>query len=177
MKILVNNVLMFLFFGLFWYQMSKSVRKWFNSRTDYGITRVDVDKIQFPSISVCSKFTLKDKEVTPTLFGIATPTEKKQLALDNIWRKNEVFQFVSHPGIFGMTYPCVTSNDGLDPGKPCHFPFRWILFILFGLGVVVLTFSPENIFLYICCLFFLSPWNEHILAIYTKIWGFIIVII
>ena len=124
MKILANKVLMFLFFGLFCYQMSKSVRKWFNSRTDYGITRVDVDKIQFTSISVCLKFTFKDKEVTPTLFGNASPTEKKQLALDNIWRKNEVFQFVSHPGIFGMTYPSVTSNDVLDPGKPCHFPFR-----------------------------------------------------
>ena len=125
MKILVNNVLMFLFFGLFCYQMSRSVRKWFNSRTDYGITRVDVDKIQFPSISVCTKLTLKDKEVTPRLFGNASLTEKKKLALDNIWRKNEVFQFVSHPGIFGMTYPCVTFNDGVDPGKPCHFLYMY----------------------------------------------------
>ena len=83
--------------------MSKSVTKWFNSRTDYHTTRVDVEKIQFPSISVCTKFTLKGKEVTPKLVGNTSLNEKKKIALDNMWKKNEVFQFVNHPGMLGMT--------------------------------------------------------------------------
>ena len=124
MRVLTNKLLECLFVGLFCYQFSLSIRKWFQSRTDYRSTIVDVEKIQYPTISVCTKFTFKDKTVMPKLFENVSLVDKKKLALDNIWKKEEVFNFVSHPGMFGMTYPCVTSNDGTDLGKPCYFPFR-----------------------------------------------------
>ena len=65
------------------------------------------------------------KKFLPKLFENGSLAYKKKLAMENIWSKSEVFHFVSHPGMFGMAYPCVTTNDGSDPGKPCYFPFRY----------------------------------------------------
>ena len=125
MKVLAHKLLMCLYVGLFSYELSLSIRKWFLGRTKYVSNVVDVEKIQYPSMSICKRVTFNGKEILPKLFENGSLAYKKKLAMENIWSKSEVFHFVSHPGMFGMAYPCVTTNDGSDPGKPCYFPFRY----------------------------------------------------
>ena len=66
----------------------------------------------------------KNGSLASFIFSNATLTEKKKKIFESIWNKSEVFYFVNHPGMFDMRFPCVTINDGEDPGKPCIFPFR-----------------------------------------------------
>ena len=110
---------------MFSYYISQSVIRFFDGRTTYYSSVVDVEQVQYPSISVCSKNTFRENNVTDVLLSTNVSfNDKKMLALETIWKKSEVFYFVSHPGISGMRYPCVTLNDGTDHGKPCHFPIR-----------------------------------------------------
>ena len=112
-------------FVMFSYYIFQSVKRYFHGRTTYHSSVVNVEQVQYPSISVCSKNTFRGNNVTDVLLSNNVSfNDKKMLALENIWKKNELFYFLSHPGISGMRYPCVTLNDGTDPGKPCHFPIR-----------------------------------------------------
>ena len=111
--------------GLFFYIFSISLAKWFNSRTAVDRLVIDIENIQYPSISVCKSFAANSPDILPRLFENGSLDMKKKIAMNNIWKKNEVFHFLSHPGMFGMEFPCVTTIDGTDPGKPCFFPFRF----------------------------------------------------
>ena len=123
-KDLACKFLLCLILGMFCYMFSCSIKKWFSARTGYDSSVIDVENIQYPSISVCKNYALNRVDILPKLFANGTLSYKKKLAMDNIWEKSEVFHFVSHPGMFGMTFPCLT-DDGTDPGKPCYFPFRF----------------------------------------------------
>ena len=76
----------------------------------------------YPSVSVCKKYTF-DKNLN-YLFDkdSVNLTEVKELVIENSWNIEEVFYFMSHPSMLGMTFPCTTMLDGTDPGKPCVFP-------------------------------------------------------
>ena len=36
--------------------------------------------------------------------------------LFQVWPRDRVVQLLSHPGMLNLTYPCVTNQDGTDPG-------------------------------------------------------------
>ena len=125
MKYLVQKLLGCFYFGVFAYYIYFSIEKYLQGRTKYVSHVDDAEQVQYPSISVCPKYTFKEATVTTDLMSTnMSLNEKKRLALENIWKKEEVFHFLSHPGIRGLRFPCVTRNDGTDPGKPCHFPIR-----------------------------------------------------
>ena len=123
MKVPVQKLLACFYFGIFAYQISISILKYHSGRTLYQSNLKEALEIQYPSISVCTKYTFKHGQLTTQLFSNISLTEKKMLVLNSIWNKTEVFHFVNHPDMFDMRYPCVSRNDGSDPGKPCSFPF------------------------------------------------------
>ena len=123
MKVPVQKLLAFFYFGIFSYQISVSIMKYLRGRTIYHSNLKDAVQIQYPSISVCTKYTFKNGQITKRLFSNSSLTKKKMIVLNSLWNKTEVFHFVNHPDMFDMRYPCVTRNDGSDPGKPCDFPF------------------------------------------------------
>ena len=47
--------------------------------------------------------------------------------LFQVWPRDRVVQLLSHPGMLNLTYPCVTNQDGTDPGdlirKVCFLMF------------------------------------------------------
>ena len=124
MKIPIQILLACFYFGIFCYQISLSIQKYLKRSTILQSTLVEEEEVQYPSISVCTKYMFKNGPIAKQLFSNKSLTEKKMLVLNSVWNKSEVFNFVNHPGMLGLRYPCVTSNDGTDPGKPCSFPFR-----------------------------------------------------
>ena len=78
----------------------------------------------YPSVSVCKKYTFDI--YLDNLFedGTANLTVVKELVIENSWNVEEVFYFLTHPTMLGLTFPCTTRLDGTDPGKPCMFPVR-----------------------------------------------------
>jgi hypothetical protein len=54
---------------------------------------------------------------------VTTLTEEiKSTITKNSWSMDQVFYFVNHPGALNLSLPCVT-DDGVDPGRPCAFPY------------------------------------------------------
>ena len=126
MKRFIPKFLGCFYFAVFCYYVHLSIMKYMKGATKYESKFVDDDKVQYPSLSVCPKYTFKKTSVTRTLLITnESISQKINLVRENIWKKDDVFSFVNHPGIFGQGYPCVTLNDGTDPGKPCTFPVRY----------------------------------------------------
>ena len=124
MKIPIQKLLACFYFGIFCYEISISIEKYLKRSTIFHTTVEEEEEVKYPSISVCAKYMSKHGSIAKQLDSNKSLTEKKMLVLNSVWNKSEVFHFVSHPGMLGLRYPCVTSNDGTDPGKPCSFPFR-----------------------------------------------------
>ena len=82
---------------------------------------IDVNQIQYPSVSVCVQNTFK-KSLDGILFN-RTLIKAENLAKENVWKRNETFYFVNHPTVKTNGYPCFTTRDSVDQGKPCSFPF------------------------------------------------------
>ena len=128
MAVPVQRLLLLFYLVLFSYFISKSVIKLLRGDTVYVTNMEDATFIQYPSISVCTKYTSKILSYpiadTNKLYTNKSLNENKELISESIWNKSEVFYFVNHPSMLGMRFPCITINDGDDPGKPCKFPFR-----------------------------------------------------
>ena len=45
------------------------------------------------------------------------------LVKESHWTKNETFFFVNQASTKTKGYPCMTTKDSNDPGRPCSFPF------------------------------------------------------
>ena len=130
MTVPVHKLLFLFYLGLFCYFISMCVIKLLRHDTVYITNLEDATYIQYPSISVCTRYTSKiackrrEDCTAPVLYSNKSLNENKKIISESIWNKSEVFYFVNHPGMLGMRFPCVTMNDGDDPGKPCKFPFR-----------------------------------------------------
>ena len=84
--------------------------------TKYETNFVESRKVLYPSVSICTKYTFKSATVNREMFAEnKSLEEQKSFVMGKIWKKDEVFTFVNHPGIFGLSFPCVTLNDGTDP--------------------------------------------------------------
>ena len=126
MTVPVHKLLLLFYLGLFCYFISQSVIKVLNGDIMYTTNLKDESYIQYPSISVCTKYTSREKvsQTEAHLYSNKSLNENKKLISKSIWNKSEVFYFVNHPDMLGMRFPCVTMDDGDDPGMPCTFPFR-----------------------------------------------------
>ena len=52
--------------------------------------------------------------------------QTRDLVKENVWKRNETFFFVNQASSKKKGYPCMTTKDSSDPGKPCSFPFNWM---------------------------------------------------
>ena len=85
--------------GLFLHQSYTALAKFQESKTSYHISLKEVEKILYPSVSVCKKYTFQ--KYIDNIFG------NESLSLQDIietanresWDIQELFHFFSHPGI------------------------------------------------------------------------------
>ena len=125
MKFFFGKLILVFYLGLFCFFIHLSIDKYMRGSTKFEMDFVESKKLLYPSVSICPKYTFKSATVNREMFAEnKSLEEQKSFVMGKIWKKDEVFNFVNHPGIFGLSFPCVTLNDGTDPGKPCHFPYR-----------------------------------------------------
>ena len=125
MKYFFGKLILAFYLGLFCFFIHLSINKYMKGTTKFETNFVESKELLYPSVSVCPKYTFKSPTVNRAIFKEnKSLEEQKMFVMGKIWKKDEVFHFVNHPGIFGLSFPCVTLIDGTDPGKPCHFPLR-----------------------------------------------------
>ena len=80
--------------------------------------------MQYPSVTVCVEFTFK-KYIDEKIYSNNISLEETEaLIKENIWKRNETFYFVNQKSNIREDFPCMTTSESADPGKPCSFPFR-----------------------------------------------------
>ena len=80
--------------------------------------------MQYPSVTVCVEFTFK-KYIDEKIYSNNISLEETEsLIKKNIWKRNETFYFVNQKSNIREDFPCMTTSESADPGKPCSFPFR-----------------------------------------------------
>ena len=127
MRFFFKETLTFFYVCVFSSQIFESLKTYLTGKTEFKTQIKSGYKIQYPSVSVCPRYTYKDIQIDVQLNTVNVSTSIiKDLVRKNIWTKDDVFYFVNHPGMFNDSgdFPCTTINDGTDPGKPCHFPFK-----------------------------------------------------
>ena len=109
--------------GTFAIIMTKeAVKKMTSTRTDMDEKVKHVDKIVYPSITVCKRYTYDNRGTTERMIlkdTISLP-QKKEAVREATWNRSQLFHFMNHPGMLNLTFPC-TSQNGEDPVKPCLF--------------------------------------------------------
>ena len=90
----------------------------------YRKTKVAI--LQFPSVSVCVEYSFK-KYIDGVILRNETSLEKaEKLIKSNIWKRNETFYFVNHKNLPLGDFPCMTTSESPDRGRPCNFPFIYV---------------------------------------------------
>ena len=107
--------------SLFFWTCQNSYKKFRSNRKSSETRTIEVEELQYPSISVCVQNALK-KYVDISQQSRLTFAKTKELVEQNIWKRNETFFFVNQPTVKSKGYPCMTTKDSSDPGKPCSFP-------------------------------------------------------
>ena len=90
--------------------------------TSYQKTSINEDKLLYPSVSICKKYTFDDYIDEELLNHTFSMSEKQDLIKKNAWLRERAIIFVGHASMLGMTYPCLTTLGGTDAGKLCSFP-------------------------------------------------------
>ena len=120
-----KNVFILPIFCLFLFSCFWSFQNLLDNKTGTDEKIIDGEKILYPSITVCKKYTFDYPEIGDLILNkTASLEEKKKEALKNVWSREKLFYFVSHPTMMNLTFPCTTTDDGTDPGKPCAFPVK-----------------------------------------------------
>ena len=119
---LISKYFIYLIFvSLFLWICHSSFLKFKVGRKSSELRRIEVKNLQYPSVSVCVENTVKIYE--NFLTDEFTFEQTKSLIKENVWKRNETFFFVNQPSAKTKGYPCMTTKDSSDPGKPCNFPF------------------------------------------------------
>ena len=90
-------------------------------------SKIEVPSLQYPSVSVCVEHTFKkyiDDEISGNT-GNYTMEGVEKLAKSLIWKRNDTFYFVNQKTSKRDGFPCMTSSESTDPGRPCMFPFKY----------------------------------------------------
>jgi len=106
---------------LFLLEANQSWSKWKEKKTSITDAVVHVEEILYPSISFCKRYTYDDF-IDADLLNSSSFNTALSLITAQVWPRGRVVQMLSHPRMLNLTYPCVTNQDGTDPGKPCSFP-------------------------------------------------------
>ena len=77
--------------------------------------------IQYPSITVCKEYTYK-KYIDDIILGNLTLEETENVVKTHLWNRNETFYFVNQKYTNRNGFPCMTTTESTDPGRPCSFP-------------------------------------------------------
>ena len=70
---------------------STSIEKYLAGKTYFDATTVDVDEIQYPSISVCRKYAMDNIDAFPKLLTNDSLISKKKLVLEKFREKRMFF--------------------------------------------------------------------------------------
>ena len=86
----------------------------FRSRRKSSETRIiEVEELQYPSISVCVQNAFK-KYVDISQQSKLTFWKTRELVEQNVWKRNETFFFVNHPTVKSKGYPCMTTKESRE---------------------------------------------------------------
>jgi hypothetical protein len=96
--------------------------KWKEEKTSLLESSLHVTHLLYPSVSFCKRYTY-NSFLDGDLLNSSSLEEAKRLVKANVSPLEQVVTFLTHPGMRdNMTFPCITNQDGTDPGKPCSFP-------------------------------------------------------
>ena len=77
--------------------------------------------IQYPSITVCKEYTYK-KYIDDIILGNSSLEDTENVVKAQLWKRNETFYFVNQKYQNSPGFPCMTTTESTDPGRPCSFP-------------------------------------------------------
>lgn len=92
----------------------------------YLCRKTKVAILQFPSVSVCVEYSFKKYIDGVILRNETTLEQAETLIKSNIWKRNETFYFVNHKNLPIGDFPCMTTSESPDRGRPCHFPSIYV---------------------------------------------------
>ena len=119
-------------FALFLYTCIFSLAKYNAKMTSVSISEVRKELQKYPSVTVCPSMAIKpgkmDRKTSSILYSnkLANYSPEKFLETLRISYKNmnDTFYFVNQKTLSRHGFPCMTTKNSFDPGKPCHFPFK-----------------------------------------------------
>ena len=114
----IKSLLKIFYISLLFFVCHQSWTKYKTGRTSTEIRKNHIEKVQYPSVTVCVEYALK-KFVDISNQSNLSYIETKNLIKENIWNRNETFFFVNQASNIYPGYPCITSKGSYDPGRPC----------------------------------------------------------
>ena len=91
----------------------------------YFCSKIDAQVLQYPSVSVCIEYTFKtylDDEISKN----NSLKKIEALVKDNVWKRNDTVYFLNQRNSKIADYPCLTTSESSDAGRPCSFPFDYL---------------------------------------------------
>ena len=92
-------------------------------RTSTEIKKNRIEKVQYPSDTVCVENAMKTG-LDISYENNFSFNDTRNKIKENLYNRNETFFFVNQASSKSLGYPCITSKDSSDPGRPCSFPFE-----------------------------------------------------
>ena len=111
-----------IFLLLFCVILFQSGIKYSKRNTSFQKTTVNKEKLLYPSVSICKKYTFDNYIDEELLNSTFTLSEKQELIRNNSWLRSRAIFFLGHAGMLGLSYPCLTTVGGTDSAKLCSFP-------------------------------------------------------
>ena len=109
-------------FLLFCATLFQSGLKYTKRNTGFQKTPLNKEKLLYPSVSICKKYTFDEYIDEELLNPTITLSKKRDLIQKNSWLRERAIFFLGHAGMLGFTFPCLTTIGGTDSAKLCSFP-------------------------------------------------------
>ena len=109
---------------LFFWVCQHSWSKFRSRRITSEVKKISINTVEYPSVSTCIRAPKMNK-----IFGKFTkehdiPFGKfKHFVQENVFKRNETFYFVNQASSVDSGFPCMSTEESFDSGKPCSFPF------------------------------------------------------
>ena len=76
-------------------------------------------------MTICPNYAFKEILEVEMFQGNSSLGEIESKVKRNIWPRNETFYFLDFPTDKTPGFPCMTTEESVDPNKPCMFPFMY----------------------------------------------------
>ena len=116
-----KTFLLCVLFAAFMYELVISLMKYSHMNTGFHISSWHQEEVLYPSLTVCKKPTFGEY-IDDQILNASEFSTLQSLVSSHAWTREQVFYFLSHPRMLGLSYPCTTTWGGVEPGKPCSFP-------------------------------------------------------